>query len=188
MGSLMKKETFINKQESIRTFSQGIEIQHRKLIKPELRHNARIVIATYLIIWCVVAFTLHNAINRYDAESYIYWNIREASYDVQSLVSETNKYLAFPPEVRQTPDLKACGQDHFDGCDRKPPIIGIPLVTVMITDYIKLNSVISQMDREIEYSTAYISQRAADAQFQHTRDNINRQYKNNNLSDSSVGK
>lgn len=77
MGSLMKKETFINKQESIRTFSQGIEIQHRKLIKPELRHNARIVIATYVIIWCVVAFTLHNAINRYDAESYIYIGIFE---------------------------------------------------------------------------------------------------------------
>lgn len=160
----------------------------RKSLTPQVRHVLRVILATYVIIWCVVAFTLHNAIDRYDAEAYSYWNIRDTTYNVQTLVEDTNKYLAFPPEVTQSPDVEACSQNHFEGCNNKPPIIGVPLVTIMIADYLKLNSVTNQIEREIEYSSAYTSQLASDADFQHTRDDINRQYKNNNLSDSSVGK
>ena len=49
----------------------------QKSLTPQVRHVLRVILATYVIIWCVVVFTLHNAINRYDAESYIYIGIFE---------------------------------------------------------------------------------------------------------------
>lgn len=138
----------------------------RKSLTPQVRHVLRVILASYLIVWCVVAFTLHNAINRYSHDANMYRYTQETARSVYNVLQQPQiRHAASIPSqssVQEPPQWMNCKVDALYGCNDEPPIIGIPLVTIMIADYIKLDKSITHLEQQTEVSIDYIDSLATE--------------------------
>ena len=108
-------------------------------------------------MWCLSAFLVHNEILTYESEIYIYNNTYEDSLSVYETVTLANQLSKLPIEIDKPAERLDCNVNtEVVHCDNQAPIIGIPLVTVMLVDYCHIKQAEKVLRNKIEANSIYI--------------------------------
>lgn len=115
------------------------------------------IILTYAIVWCLSAFLVRNEILTYESEIYIYNNTYEDSLSAYETVALANQLSKLPIEIDKPAERLDCHTDtEIVHCDNQAPIIGIPLVTVMLVDFYHIKQAETVLRNKIEANSIYI--------------------------------